>query len=61
MNTEIVRIIRAALDGDKETVIQFARLLAKNAEGVNDSLSRRITRELNETPIEDTIVLDWEM
>ena len=58
MNTEIVRIIRAALDGDKETVIQFARLLAKNAEGVNDSLSRRITRELNNTPIEDTIVLD---
>ena len=55
MNTEIVRIIRAALDGDKETVIQFARLLAKNAEGVNDSLSRRIIRELNGTPIEDTI------
>ncbi len=55
MNTEIIRIIRAAIDGDKKTVIDFARLLAKNAKGVNDSLSKRITRELDGTPIEDTI------
>jgi len=55
MNTEIIRIIRAALDGDKKTVIVYARLLAKNSEGENNSLSRRIIRELNGTPIEDTI------
>jgi len=55
MNTEIIRIIRAALDGDTQTVITYARLLAKNSEGVNDSLSRRIIRELNGTPIGDTI------
>lgn len=55
MNTEIIRIIRAALDGDKKTVIDFALLLAKNAKGVNDSLSNRIIRELSGIQIEDTI------
>jgi hypothetical protein len=55
MNTEIIRIIRAALDGDTQNVVVYARLLAKNSECVNDSLSRRIIKELNGTPIEDTI------
>jgi ribosomal protein S25 len=55
MNTEIIRIIRAALDGDTQNVVVYARLLAKNSEGVNASLARRIIRELDGTPVEDTI------
>ena len=55
MNTEIIRIIRAALDGDTQNVVVYARLLAKNSEGVNASLARRINRELDGTPIEDTL------
>lgn len=44
MNTEIIKIIEYGLNGDKQKIVDFAWLLAKNTQ--DESLRRRITRLL---------------